>query len=453
MTNKPLAIIILAAGKGTRMNSDHPKVMHELAGRPMINWLIDTCESLKPEKIVIVTGPDMPDLEAASKPHTTVIQEVRDGTGGAVKCAMPALKGFTGDILILLGDTPLVKPNTLTELIKAKADRALSILGCVMENPFGYGRLMLGADGFLEEIVEEKDASDQQRQTQLVNTGAFCADGARLGQWLDQIDTDNAQGELYITQLPEIIRTSGGQTAVAVINDPSEVLGCNTRTDLAALEATLQSRLRDAMMKSGVVMQDPATVYLWHDTDIAPGTRIEPNVYFGPYVWIEGPAHIRAFSHLEGTHIKAGATIGPFARIRPKTIIEENARIGNFVEVKNATIGKGSKANHLGYIGDATLGENVNFSCGAITVNYDGFEKHPTTIGDNAMIGSNASLIAPISIGDGAFVAAGSTLTEDVPADALALTRPEAQIRKGWAAKYREIKAAKKEKKQHKKSA
>lgn len=442
MSTKPLAIVILAAGQGTRMNSSRPKVMHELAGRPMINWLLDTCEELEPEKIVVIAGPDMPELEAAVKPHTSVIQQTRDGTGGAVKKAMPLLKDFDGDVLILLGDTPLVRPATLRALINAKGQNALSILGCVMENPYGYGRLILNDAGELEDIAEEKDASDEQKQVQLVNTGVFCAEGKNLNGWLEQLDNNNAQNEFYITQLPSIIKSEGGQTAVAVINDAQEIRGCNTRTDLAALEQTLQTRLRETAMNAGVSMQDPDTVYLWHDTQIAPDCIIEPNVYFGPNVTLESGVHIKAFSHLEGAHVKANSSVGPFARLRPDTEIGEGSRIGNFVEIKKSVIGERSKIGHLAYVGDTTMGEDVNFSAGAITVNYDGFQKHQTIIGKNVMVGSNVNLVAPVEIDDGAFVAAGSTITEDVPADALSIARDPAEIRKGWAAKYRKIKEA-----------
>lgn len=424
------------------MKSTRPKVMHELAGRPMINWLLDTCEGLNPEKIVVVTGPDMPDLEKAVKPHTSAIQQVRDGTGGAVRCAMPALEGFAGDVLILLGDTPLISPHTLDALRAAKGNYALSILGCVMDNPHGYGRLILGQDGMLDAIVEEKDADPQQKTIQLVNTGAFCADAAQLSGWLDRIDSNNAQNEFYITRLPGIIRAGGGATAVAIIENPAEVHGCNTRADLAALEKTLQTRLRRAHMEAGVSMQDPDTVYLWHDTKIAPDCILEPNVVFGPGVSLDAGVHIKAFSYLEGARVKAGAAIGPFARIRPDTQIGKGARIGNFVEIKKSNIGKGSKIGHLAYVGDTDMGDEVNFSAGAITVNYDGFQKHRTVIGKNVMVGSNVNLVAPVHLDDGAFIAAGSTITEDVPADALSIAREPSEIRKGWAAKYRKMKEA-----------
>ncbi|MCB1720565.1 MAG: bifunctional UDP-N-acetylglucosamine diphosphorylase/glucosamine-1-phosphate N-acetyltransferase GlmU [Rhodospirillales bacterium] len=442
MSTKPLAIVILAAGFGTRMKSSQAKVMHTLAGKPMINWLLNSCESLNPEKIVVVIGPEMPDLEKAVKPHICVVQKVRDGTGGAVRTAMSALEGFGGDVLILLGDTPLITPATLSALRVAKDDHALAILGCIMDNPHGYGRLILGQDGMLENIIEEKDADPEQKAIQLVNTGAFCADGSQLCGWLNQIDSNNSQNEFYITQLPAIIREQGGVTAAAIIKNPAEVKGCNTRTDLAALEKTLQTRLREDLMNEGVFMQDPDTVYLWHDTKIAPDCIIEPNVYFGPGVTLESRVHIKAFSYLEGAHVKAEASVGPFARLRPDTQIGKGARIGNFVEIKKSIIGPGSKIGHLAYVGDCHMGEEVNFSAGAITVNYDGFQKHRTVIGKNVMVGSNVNLVAPVHIDDGAFVAAGSTITEDVPADALSIARDPAEIRQGWAAKYRKIKEA-----------
>lgn len=446
MSNKPLAIVILAAGQGTRMKSpkgyERPKVMHELAGRPMINWLLDACETLSPDKIVVVTGPDMPELEEAVKPHTAVLQKTRDGTGGAVKCALPALKGFNGDVLILLGDTPLLEARTMKALINARGDHALSVLGCVMDNPHGYGRLILDKDGHLGQIVEEKDANAQQRAVQLVNTGAFCADGEKLSAWLEQLDSNNAQNEFYITQLPEIIAGENGVTTAAIIEDASQVHGCNTHVDLAALEKTLQQRLRRAHMESGVAMQDPDTVYLWHDTKIAAGTIIEPNVYFGPNVSIAENATIRAFSHIEDTTIGPGATIGPFARLRGGAKLAQDVKIGNFVEIKNADLAQGVKASHLSYLGDAVIGANTNIGAGTITCNYNGFEKNKTTIGENVFVGSNAALVAPVTIENDAMIAAGSTITEDVPAEALGIARAVTEIRKGWAAKYRKLKKA-----------
>ncbi|MBL4803820.1 MAG: bifunctional UDP-N-acetylglucosamine diphosphorylase/glucosamine-1-phosphate N-acetyltransferase GlmU [Alphaproteobacteria bacterium] len=435
--NRPLAVVVLAAGKGTRMKSDKPKVMHELAGLPMINWLLKSCEALNPDKIIVVTGPDMPELEAAVKPHQTVVQETRDGTGGAVRVAAPLLAGFDGDVLIVLGDAPLMSENTMRNLVAARGDSPLSVLGCLLQNPFGYGRLILNEQGFLHAIVEEKDATPEQKTIQLVNTGVFCVDGAQLSGWLEKLDNNNAQGEFYITQLPEIIG-SAHKMVVSVTPDVHETLGCNTRADLATLEGHLQNRLREQFMESGVVMRSPETVHLWHDTQIGEGTFIEPNVIFGPKVKVGKNVTIKGFSHLEGATVKAGAILGPFARLRPDSVIGKDAKIGNFVEIKKSKIGDGSKINHLAYVGDCEMGERVNFSAGAITVNYDGFQKHKTIIGKDVMVGSNVNLVAPLHIDDGAFVAAGSTINEDVPADALSIARDTAKIRKGWAAEFRE---------------
>jgi bifunctional UDP-N-acetylglucosamine pyrophosphorylase/glucosamine-1-phosphate N-acetyltransferase len=450
MTHTPLAIIILAAGKGTRIKSDQPKVMHTLAGKPMINWIIDTAALLEPEKIITIVGPDMPELEKAVAPHTTVIQHERNGTGGAVQCALPALEGFNGDVLILLGDCPLIRLETMQSLITAKNQDllgGLSVLGMTMDNPTGYGRLIEGKKGIITDIIEEKDASDKQRAITTVNAGAFCVDSKQLPEWLNKLDANNAQNELYLTDLAKIASDEGIACNLALCKDPDELIGCNTRADLAKLEGLLQERLRNQHMLAGVTITDPSTVYFHHDTIIGENCLIEPSVFFGPHVTLENNVTIKAFSHLEGATVKAGASIGPFARLRPGTTIGDEARIGNFVEIKNSDIGERSKIGHLAYVGDCLMGEDVNFSAGAITVNYDGFQKHKTHIGKGVMIGSNVNLVAPLAIDDGAFVAAGSTITEDVPADALSIARDAAQIRKGWAAKYRKIKAAAKKRK------
>lgn len=444
MNKKSLAVVILAAGKGTRMQIAGqmmiPKVLHPLAGKAMISWLLDTAQGLEPEKIIVVCGPDMPELEAAVYPAQTVIQKERNGTAGAVKCALPLLEGFEGNVLVLLGDTPLVRPHTLQVFLNQHA--GLSVLAVQLADPCGYGRIVRGHHGV--QIVEEKDASAQERAICEVNTGVFCIDGKRIKSWIEKVDNKNAQGEYYITDLPTIAQREGTGTHIYTIRDICEVRGCNTYADLAALEQTLQSRLRTQILESGVKMHDPATVYLWHDTKIAPGVVIEPSVFFGPGVVVESGVQIKAFSHIEGAHIKAGASVGPFARIRRETEIGAGARIGNFVEVKKSTIGSGAKINHLAYVGDTIMGADVNFSCGAITVNYDGFDKHQTVIGDGAMVGSNVSLVAPVEIGAGAFIAAGSTITETVPVDSLSIERTPAKIIQGWAARYRGMKTAKK---------
>ena len=447
MSQKPLAIVILAAGKGTRMKSPQgnslPKVMHELAGKPMINWLLDTAQSLSPEKIITVIGPDMDDLADAVAPHETVIQETRNGTGGALKCALPALKAFKGDVLVLLGDAPLITKQTLETLITARAGNPASLLGCTLENPTGYGRLVTDSADNLLEIVEEKDANQDQKSITLVNTGAFCLDAQNLENWCTRLTDDNAQKEYYITQIPALVREDGGFTSVAITNDEAEMLGCNTHADLAVLEKHIQHRLRKSHMENGVSMRDPETVYLWHDSKIGAGTTIEPNVVLGPKVSIAENVTIKAFSHIEETSIAAGASIGPFARLRGGNTLAENTKIGNFVELKNAKLAKGTKANHLTYLGDATIGENTNIGAGTITCNYNGFEKNKTIIGDNVFIGSNSALVAPITINNGAMVAAGSTITRDVESDSLAIARADEKSKPGWAAKFRKLKSKK----------
>lgn len=437
-TKTQLAIVILAAGKGTRMKSDMPKVMHPLAGKPMINWLLETCESLNPDKIITVIGPDMAELAKAVAPHETATQEVRNGTGGAVKAALSELEGFDGKVLILMGDEPLVKKEALEELLNADN---IAVQGFVTDTPHGLGRMIVNEDGSLKEIIEDKDCDAEQRKINLCNAGNYCIPSSSLAGWIGQINDDNAQGEFYLTDLPAIAAKEGVKTQV-VQTRWHGAWGVNDRIQLAEHEAKAQEILRANIMQDGVTMIDPSCVTLHHDTKIGKGSTIEPNVIFGADVQIGENVTIRGFSHIEGATIENGASIGPFARLRPETKISENVRIGNFVEVKKSTIGKGSKINHLAYVGDTKMGTEVNFSCGAITVNYDGFNKHKTSIGNNVMVGSNVSLVAPIEIGDGAFLAAGSTITRSINPDALAVERIDPDIKEGWAAKYRKIKAA-----------
>ncbi len=442
-TNKPLAVVILAAGKGSRMKSNKPKVMHELLGLPMVNWVINTAQELSPELIVVVTGQNMSNLESAVKPHKTVTQITQDGTGSALKCAMSALQDFNGDVLVLLGDTPLISVATIQKLVEARhndSKAGISVLGVKLSNPTGYGRLLMRDDGSLNAIREEKDASDNERKVSIVNTGAFCLDATRINDWLNSLNNVNAQGEYYITDLPEIAAREGIKTCVAITTNAAEVKGCNTRLDLNELEQSAQQQMREEFIISGVTMQDPTSVYLHHDTKIAAGTKIEPNVYFGAKVVVGENVHIKAFCHFEDATIGDNTIIGPFARLRPGAKLGENVRIGNFVEIKKSQIGNRSKINHLGYVGDCTMGEDVNFSCGAITVNYDGFDKHQTVIGNNVMVGSNVNLVAPVTIGDGAFIAAGSTITTEVPTNALSVARIKAKIIDGWADAYRKKK-------------
>lgn len=441
--NKPLAVVILAAGKGTRMNSKKPKVMHALLGLPMINWLLSSVEQLSPERIIVVVGKGMQDLIAAVKPHETVVQQTQDGTGSALKAGMSVLDGFEGDILVLLGDTPLISVATMQGLIASRHQddvTGISVLGVHLDNPAGYGRLLLNDDETLKAIREEKDATPEEKRVNIVNTGAFCLDAVRTAGWLEALGNSNAQGEYYITDLPEIAAREGVKTRVSLAINAADVVGCNTRVDLSNLEQTAQQKMREVFMLAGVVMQDPSSVYLHHDTKIASGVIIEPNVYFGADVDVGENVHIKAFCHFEGAKISKNAIIGPFARLRPGSDIGEEVRIGNFVEIKKSSIGDRSKISHLGYVGDCTMGEDVNFSCGAITVNYDGFDKHQTVIGKGVMVGSNVNLVAPLTLDDGAFIAAGSTITTDVPADALSVERSKAEVRSGWAALYRKRK-------------
>ncbi|HNQ92224.1 MAG TPA: bifunctional UDP-N-acetylglucosamine diphosphorylase/glucosamine-1-phosphate N-acetyltransferase GlmU [Alphaproteobacteria bacterium] len=429
-----LAIIILAAGKGTRMKSATPKVLHKIAGLPMISHIVKTAESLKPKKIVTVISEGMDDVAAAVAPHQTAIQKQQKGTADAMKSALSILGDFAGEILILYGDVPLVSKSTLEGLLThhRKGKFGATVLAMAAPDPTGYGRIFQNPDGTLNRIVEEKDANDDEKIVRLVNSGLMVMEGEDLAEHLDKIKSKNSQGEFYLTDLPKILAEEKIVTGV-IRGDFYELRGVNSRSQLAELEMAWQHRKRLELMDEGVTLLDPNTVYFSPDTKIGRDSVIGPGVIFGPNVNIEDNVEIRAYCHIEGAKIKSGAQIGPFARIRPDTIIDEKTRIGNFVEVKNSYIKKGAKANHLGYIGDAELGAHSNFGCGAITVNYDGKTKSKTIIGDHVMVGSNASLIAPIEIGDGAYIAAGSTLTQNVDADDLVVARGKQTNLKGKA--------------------
>lgn len=441
-TDNGLAIIILAAGKGTRMKSAKVKVLHEIGGLPMISHVIKTAESLKPEKIVVVIGPDMEEVAEAVKPHATVIQKNRNGTGDAVKTALPALKNFKGeDVLIVCGDVPLVRTEDLKNLIKARKQHkaGISLAAMFPADPGPYGRMVVSRDGTLEKIVEAKDATEEEKMITLCNAGILCADAKHLGSWLGKITNKNTQKEYYLTDLPAIAAQDGAKSVIVEFPDET-VLGVNDRANLAMVEYVFQHDKRLAALLDGVTMTDPETVYFSWDTRIASDVVIEPNVVFGPGVSVASGSTIRAYSYLEGARIGKNASIGPFARLRPGADLGENVKIGNFVEIKKSKIGRGSKVSHLAYVGDTSMGEDTNFGCGAITVNYDGFDKYQTVIGDNVMIGSGVNLIAPVRVNNGAFVAAGSTVTEDVPANALSIGREPAKLRKGWAAEFRKRK-------------
>ncbi len=437
MKKTPLACIILAAGQGRRMNSAQPKALHKLAGRPLIGWLLESVDALHPLKTIVVVAPDCGGLAEHLGDVEIVVQKNPLGTGDAVKAALPALGGFEGDVLILLADTPLVSSATLRRLIEIRhcdAKTGLSVLGAEFENPAGYGRLVLGPGDGLERIVEDKDATAAEHKIKTCNAGVFCVDGSRLAGWVNRIGNKNAQKEYYITDLVTLAAAEGVRAHAYITADAGEVRGVNSRGELAMLELELQNNLRRAAMAEGATLTDPDTVHFSWDTKLGRDVVVEPGVFFGPGVTVADNVHIKAYSYIEGTEIGAGALIGPFARLRPGTAIGDEARIGNFVEVKNAIIGPGAKANHLSYIGDAEIGADVNFSCGAITANYDGVNKNRTIVGAGAMIGCNVNLVAPVEIGGGAYVAAGSTITKNVPADALAVAREKPFIKEGWAA-------------------
>ncbi len=437
MSKQDLAIVILAAGKGTRMKSALPKVMHPIAGRPMLNWLIESAEKLGPQKIIVVTAPGMDDVQKAAAPHATVIQKEQNGTGDAVRPALPLLDGFKGKVLILLGDEPFVPLDALKKMIAWNGISVMAVRPVAFE---GLGRMITNEDGTLDRIVEEKDASPEEKQIDLCNAGNFCVPAEHLGKWLGQIKNNNAQKEFYLTDLPRIAEKDGFLTMVVEADVARMRWGVNTRSELAEREREAQHMLRESAMANGATLQDPETVYFSFDTRLGKDVTVAPHVVFGPGVTVADNVIIHAFSHLEGVTLEEKVQVGPYARLRPGTHLEEGAKIGNFVETKNTRFGKGAKANHLAYIGDAIVGAASNVGAGTITCNYDGFDKHKTNIGEGVFVGSNSTLVAPLTIADGAYVAAGSVITDDIPADALAVARNRPIIREGWAASYRKDK-------------
>ncbi|WP_341912761.1 bifunctional UDP-N-acetylglucosamine diphosphorylase/glucosamine-1-phosphate N-acetyltransferase GlmU [Ferrovibrio terrae] len=447
---RALAVVILAAGQGTRMKSTLPKVLHPVAGQAMLRHVLNAAAALRPDRVVVVTGKGQHDVAAAVAPATVAIQHPARGTGHAVMAALPALKGFSGDVLVLYGDTPLLTADLLKSLLaarRAKADPAAVIVGFRPVDPAAYGRLIVNAKtGALQKIVEFKNASADERAVRLCNAGLMAFDGARLPVLLKKLSDKNPQGEFLLTDTVEHANAKGW-TCRVVEADPVEVMGINTRGELSIAEAAMQQRLRAAAMAAGVTMTAPETVYLRSDTKLGRDVTIEPFVVFGPKVSVADDVVIRSHSHIEGATIAKGATIGPFARLRPGATIAEGAHIGNFVEVKNASIEPGAKVNHLTYIGDARVGAKANIGAGTITCNYDGFDKHHTDIGAGAFIGSNSALVAPVKIGDGAMVAAGSVITRDVPADALSVARGRQEDKPGVAAVFRRRKTAARNKK------
>ncbi len=443
--------IVLAAGEGTRMKSALPKVLHRVAGRTMLAHVLASVKEAGMADVAVVIGPGRDDVRAEAErawPQSQVfVQEQRLGTAHAVLAAREALAKGYDDLVILFADTPLVKPETMLALRGALTEgAAVAVLGFRPVSPFGYGRLIEDSSGALLGIKEEKDASPAERAIDLCNAGLMALDGRGALELLTKIDNRNAKGEFYLTDVVELSRAAGLKAGV-VLGEESEVLGVNDRAQLAEAERIAQDRLRRAAMVSGVTLIDPASVYLSADAQIARDVTIEPHVWIGPKVEIGEGAVIHAFSHIEAAKIGPRANVGPFARLRPGADLGEGAKVGNFVEIKAAKIGPGAKVSHLTYLGDAEVGAEANIGAGTITCNYDGFLKYRTVIGEGAFIGSNSSLVAPVTIGAGAYVGSGSVVTRDVSPEALAIARGQQVEKPGWARAFREKQSAKKRQK------
>lgn len=427
MTNQPFAAIVLAAGKGTRMKSERHKVLHPVAGRPMLLHLLASVDALGPAATVVVVGAMGDGVRAAVAGRSVhvVTQDPQLGTAHAVQQAHAALAGFDGDILILYGDVPLVETATMAAMLAAlhtEPAPAAAVLAFRPRDPGAYGRVVATPDGTIETMIEHKDATDEQRRTTLCNSGLMAVRAADLWPLLARVGNANAAGEYYLPDIVMLARADG-RRSVAVETSEAEVTGVNSRAELAALERAWQDRRRASAMAEGSTLTAPETVWFAHDTRLGRDVTVGPNVVFGPGVTVEDDVEIRAFSHLEGCRVRRGAIIGPYARLRPGTEVGEEAHVGNFVELKATILGRGAKANHLTYLGDATVGAGSNIGAGTITCNYDGIHKHRTEIGAGTFIGSDTALVAPVRIGDRALVAAGSVITEDVPDDAMGIAR------------------------------
>ena len=432
-----IAVVVLAAGAGTRMKSALPKVLHPLAGWPMLHHVLDNVGRLKPSRIVGVVSPGAKAVADAFAPHPSAVQRRPLGTGDAAKAALGALKGHNGPVLVVFGDAPLVTTASMQRLVAAcrKEQAAVGVLGFIARDPSPYGRLIVRR-GQLEKIVESKDADEAEKAIDFCNSGVMCLDGRLVATLLGAIRNNNAKQEFYLTEAVAIARAAGHK-AIAVEGEETEFQGINSRAELAVAERALQDRLRAAAMAAGVTMTDPDTVWLAADTRLAADVSIGPNVRFGLGVTVASNVEIKAFCDIEGARIGAGALIGPFARIRPGSDVGKNAHIGNFVELKATRMGRGAKANHLAYLGDSDIGAGSNIGAGTIAVNYDGYGKWRTVVGPEVFVGSNSSLVAPVRIGKGANVTAGSVITEDVPAGAVAFGRARQTTKKGRAAPLR----------------
>lgn len=435
------AAVILAAGKGTRMNSDLPKALHKVAHASLLEHTLRSCAPLKPEKTILVVGHEAEQVRKAAKaidPEIEVVmQNEQLGTGHALAQASEALAGFEGDIVVLYADTPFISAATMSAIKEKRHRSDLVVLGFHAQDPAKYGRLVTEGED-LTRIVEFKDANETERAITLCNSGVMAGPAALLLSLVAHLKNDNASGEYYLTDCIALAKDQG-HSAQVVICEESETLGVNSRHDLAQAEAIFQDRMRAYFLEAGVNMFAPETVYFSHDTVIGRDAVIEQNVIFAPNCTVESGAIIRAFSHLEGAHVSRGAVVGPYARLRPGAEISEEGKIGNFVEIKNAQIGEGAKVNHLSYVGDATVGQGANIGAGAVTCNYDGVMKHQTDIGENAFIGSSTMMVAPVTIGKNAMTASGSVITKNVPDDALALGRADQNNKLGMARKLMEL--------------
>ena len=445
---RDFAAIILAAGKGTRMKSDLHKVLHPIAGRPMLHHLIDSLDTLGPKHKVVVVGAGRDQLEAALGDEAqTRVQEPQLGTGHAVQQAEDALGDFTGDVLVLYGDVPFVRGETMQAMLdRLHAEDApkVVVLGFEPEDALAYGRVIADEQGKIAKMVEFKDATDEERACQLCNSGLMAARAQDMFALLRRVGNENAQGEYYLPDIVNIAIADGENCAAVTASDPGEVAGINSRAELARAEAQWQDLKREEAMAGGATLRAPETVFFSYDTQVGRDVTIDPNVVFGPGVTIADGAHIKAFSHLEGTVVGEGCEVGPYARLRPGAVMEKGSKVGNFVEMKKTVLGEGAKANHLTYLGDTQVGAGANIGAGTITCNYDGYFKYKTTIGERAFIGSNSALVAPVSIGADAIVAAGSTVTRDVGAGELRMERAEQSIKPGWADRFHDAMKRKK---------
>jgi len=440
MSQSDSIAIVLAAGSGTRMKSSRPKVVHKIAHRPMIAHVLAAAQNSRLCTRILVIGPDMDEVMDAARDipgeDRAVIQTERRGTGHAVMTARQALDGHEGAVFVLYGDSPLLRAQTLNAMASGLKEADIAVLGYRPPDPAGLGRMICDDEGRLQGIVEHKDATDAQLKIDFCFSGMMAFSAARHLDLLDRLTTDNAQGEYYLTEIVQIANKAGLRVA-AVGCDADDVMGVNSRAELAGAEAMMQDRLRARAMEQGVTMADPNSVYFAYDTALGVDVVLEPGIFFGPGVTVGDGAHIRAFSHLENARIGAGAVIGPYARLRPGAKIGAGAKVGNFVEVKNADIGPGAKVSHLSYIGDADIGARANIGAGTITCNYDGINKWRTVVGEGAFVGSNSALVAPVRIGKGSFVASGSIVTADVQDDALVLARARQEVKPGWVSRFR----------------